>query len=281
MNHNGFGVLIIILIVAFLSSLIVGGAFFIKNTQVQKPSVSTTDTQEVTKVNPTPKPPEQGQTVIAVKFEGSTNFLAKESNKTIFYSFNPQTKIKKDLFQINSSSIELPEAGISPDGTKIYYIVSANPLFVTDPADYVPRLWIYDNKGLHKEYKLSESNLWTISVTTADLNTDHTRGCYFSEDSDKLNCLLEEREKLAGAGTGRSKIVQLDFGSEKISEVSSTNQTAGFNNFKSRINDKEITIESKKYLVKESAIESRLVDNETKEEIDLGGIYLGFGFFSQ
>ncbi|PJE60145.1 hypothetical protein COU86_05925 [Candidatus Roizmanbacteria bacterium CG10_big_fil_rev_8_21_14_0_10_36_26] len=138
------------------------------------------------------------------------------SNKgTTFYTFNPVSK-DKNVFLRLGRNIVVNEAGVSSDGKKIYYIPS-------ESLQMPGKVTIVDIEKSNKEIDFAKSNLWTLSnpgILVGGLEND----CFWSPDSNKLACLLIERESVNGAGTGRAKVSVFDFSSGNVSDVLTSDQ---------------------------------------------------------
>lgn len=335
-SQKGFALLIIIIVIVIISSLIVGGSLIAKNTLLKQTSQPPIQEAKPSPQNKVINQEIKQKNIIVVRFDNKLEATGNAESKAYFYSYN-FSKEKRELFQLNTSSSLLPEAGVSPDGKKIYYINipdQSNLVLETELQrseyhyeDYLPKLWIYENNGTRKEYRFGN-----IPVSPIRLDTRSKKYCYWSDDSSKLACLVfgstEDEAKY------RFKIVLLDYNSGNISDVFSSDQIAppknsggwveflgwddnrlllrSWNNPPAEINysqDYVFDITSKKLskstgnedleIAKRMAKYNSIFDNkkfsikywdyttpfpslydeQTKEEIDLGGIFVGTGFF--
>jgi len=134
-----------------------------------------------------------------------------------FYTFNPTSKEKNNFLSLRPNII-LNEAGVSPDGKKLYYSSS-------DSFEVPSKITIVGVDKSSKEIDFAKSNLWTLSspgILEGGLRND----CFWSPDSNKLACILIERESVNGAGTGRAKVSVFDFTSGEISDVLTSDKIA-------------------------------------------------------
>lgn len=194
-NRGRFFLIVSLAIAVIVLVLFGGGLLFLKFNQLKTGETVTQDSLKEKKI-------------VAIQQSNTGN---------IFYTFNPTSKEKNNFLSLKSNII-LNEAGVSPDGKKLYYSSSGS-------FEVPSKITIVGVDKSSKEIDFAKSNLWTLSspgILAGGIGND----CFWSPDSNKLACILIERESTNGAGTGRAKVSVFDFTSGEVSDVLTSDKIA-------------------------------------------------------